>query len=78
MNVDLNQIVEKAIEKAKNNPIFAEDLMKYIQYIVLSNNPQNIELKNILEAGNMKDLLEFGSKNVSEFENKIVNYINKY
>lgn len=80
MVYDLNQIVTTAIEKAKVNPLFAQDLMKYVQYLTLSNFSQDKlpELKETLEKGNMKDLLEFGSQTVPEFEKKVAEYVNKY
>ena len=80
MQTNVNKIVVSAIEKSKREPNFSQDLMNYVQYLSLSSCQQNKlpELKQILEEGNMKELLEFGSQSVPEFEKKIVEYINKY
>lgn len=80
MQVDINQVVTKAIEKAKENPQFTEDLMKYVQYITLRYCSQDRlpTLKQSLESGNMKDLLEFGTESVPNFNKQIVEYITNY
>lgn len=80
MTLDINQIVTSAIEKSKKDLQFSEDLIKFVQYTALTESPKEKigELKQILEAGNMKDLLEFCSRSVPIFEQKIVDYISKY
>lgn len=80
MQIDINQTVTTAINKAKANPQFSQDLMRYVQYIALSSCRQDkmAELKQILEQGNMKTLLEFGSESIPEFNQRIVAYINEY
>lgn len=80
MQIDINQIVTTAIEKSKKDPQFSQDLMKYVQYITLSScpNDKSIELKQILQTENMKNLLEFGTKSIPNFNKQIVEYINEY
>lgn len=80
MQVNVNQIVTSAVEKAKENLQFAEDLIKYIQYILLSSYPQDKsnQLNQFIETGNMKDLLEFGTQYIPDFNKRIVAYINSY
>ena len=80
MQIDINQIVTRSIEKSKNNPLFTQDLMKYVQYLTLSScpNDKTIKLKQILQTGNMKNLLEFGTQFIPDFNKQIVEYINGY
>jgi hypothetical protein len=80
MQIDINQIVSIAVEKAKENLQFAEDLMKYVQYLTIKSCPQDKipNLKQILEIGNMKELLEFGAKLSSNYNKQIAEYIIKY
>lgn len=80
MQIDINQIVTTVIGKSKNDPQFSQDLMKYVQYVAFSSCPDDktVELKQILQTGNMKNLLEFGTQFVPNFNKQIVEYINKY
>ena len=80
MQVNVNQIVTTAVEKAKGNPKFTKDLIKYVQYILLSTCPQDksSQLNQLVETGNMKDLLEFGTQYTPDFNRIIVKYINSY
>lgn len=80
MQVNVNQIVTTAVGKGKENPQFTEDLIKYIQYVLLFSCPQDKskQLKQFLQTGNMKDLLEFGTYYIPDFNKQIVEYINSY
>lgn len=80
MQVNVNQIVTTAVEKSKKDPQFSQDLMKYVQYLTLSSCPKVKieELKQILQTGNMKTLLEFGTQFISDFNKQIVGYMNSY
>lgn len=80
MQIDVNQIVTVAVEKAKGNIQFTEDLMKYTQYLAIKSCPQDRLpiLKQILEIGNMKELLEFGTELSPNFNEQISEYITKY
>ncbi len=77
---NVNDVVTTAIEKAKDNHQFSQDLIKYVQYILLSSCPKDktSELKKFLQTGNMKDLLEFGTQYLPDFNKQIVDYINSY
>lgn len=80
MQINVNQVITTSIKKSKDKPQFIEDLMKYVQYLTLSSCPDDktAELKQILQRGNMKTLLEFGTQFISDFNKQIVEYINSY
>lgn len=80
MQINVNQVITTSVEKSKDNPQFTEDLMEYVQYLTLSSCPDDktAELKQILQRGNMKTLLEFGTQFIPDFNKQIVEYISSY
>lgn len=77
---DFNKIFNKAIDKAKTDQQFANDLASYAKYLALKFCPKDRlpELEIIFKDGTIKDFFDFASKIVPDFGEKILKYAGEY
>ncbi|MEK6952077.1 MAG: hypothetical protein AABX29_03610 [Nanoarchaeota archaeon] len=78
--MNINLLVTNAINKAKENPNFYDDLAKFVKLQALESIPKDRtqELQYVLSNKNLHELFKLVTKYSSDFPKQIINYINNY
>lgn len=80
MNNNLANLLNLYSEKAKKDPQFAQDFIKYVKYLSLKHCPDDktADLNRIFEHGNIHDFMIFTENLIPEFDQKVIKYIKNY
>lgn len=80
MDRNPSQILETALQKAKENTQFTRDLTKYAKYLAIKHCPEDRlpELEAVFKYGDLEDFFGLGSQFVPDFGKKIIDYTEEY
>lgn len=78
--MDTSDTINNAILKARQDPNFGKDLIKFMKYLAIKDCPDEklAELNRIIAEKNLQNFFTFSSQNIPDFPKKVVEYINSY